>query len=90
MEGCQMCAIAFAKADLFSTAVLVHPGAPNSQLEVVAMGMCESCVTSSGEHPMAVDSSGESPGAQLDLWGILANPTLLVFQVDIIQDVHVR
>ena len=85
MIDCQVCDVAFAtdEVDPLFTAVLAHPGRPNSQLVVVTMGMYKSCVTSPEKHPTVVNSGGTSPGAQVSLWSMLANPTLSVFWMDI-------
>ena len=87
MEDHQVCGIAFttSDADPFYTAVLAYPGTPNFKLRTVH----EVCVTSPGKHPTVIDSGRISLGTQVDLWGILADPTLLVFWMDIVQDVCV-
>ena len=91
MEDCLVHVVAFttSEVDLGFTAVLAYSGTPDSQLRVVAMGMHEGCVTSLGKQTLAVDSGRTSPGAQIHLWGILPNPTLLVFQTYITRGVCV-
>ena len=91
MEDNQVYATAFAtdEADPLFTAILAYPGTPKSQFQVVTMGMHENSVIAPGRHPTVVDSVQTSLGAQIDLLGILANPTLLVFLTDIVLDVHI-
>ena len=91
MKDCQICGVALAtdEVDPVFTTILAHLGTPNPQLRVVTMGLCENCVTSQAEAPTAANSGGTSLGAQVNLWSVLAHPTLSVFQIDITLDVHV-
>ena len=91
MEGCHVHSIAFTTGKLGSifATILAYPGAPDSQFRVVVLGMSKGCVMASGKHHIAICRSGTSPGTQMYLEGMLTNPALLVFWMDIPRDICV-